>query len=60
MNVANATATTALVAYVVDYHVVPKRVTPGFESRLPKGTLGLTYVALGAGFARAAVLRPPA
>ncbi len=61
MNVANASATTALVAYVVDYQVVPKRVTPGFESHLPKGgSLGLTYVALGAGFALAAVPQPPA
>jgi hypothetical protein len=56
-SIANAAATTAVVAYVVDYHVVPKRLTPGFESHLSKGSLGLTYVALGAGFALAALLR---
>ena len=57
INIANAAATTALATYVVDYHVVPKRITPGFESHLSKDSLGLTYVALGAGFALAAVLR---
>ncbi|WP_250437850.1 hypothetical protein [Caballeronia sp. ATUFL_F2_KS9A] len=52
-----AAATTALVAYVVDYHAVPKRVTPGFEAHLSKRSLAMTYVALGAGFAIAALIR---
>jgi hypothetical protein len=56
-NIGNAAATTALLAYIVGYHVVPKRGTLGFESHLSKGSLALTYVALGAGFALAALLR---
>lgn len=38
----NALATGAAVAtaaYVTDFHVVPKRLTPGFEQRLPKRSL---------------------
>ncbi|WP_371884350.1 hypothetical protein [Caballeronia sp. S22] len=52
-----AAATTALVAYLVDYYAVPKRVTPGFEAHLSKRSLAMTYVALGAGFAIAALIR---
>ena len=36
-------------AYVVDYHVVPKRLTPGFELRIPPGSLALVYAALALG-----------
>lgn len=39
-----AGATTAAVAYVVDYHVVPKRFTPGFEERLSRNSLAGVYV----------------
>lgn len=46
---AGAAATTAVVAYAVDYHVVPRRLTPGFESRLPKGGLIIAYAAFTAG-----------
>ena len=38
-------------AYVVDYHVVPKRLTPGFELRLPGRALGGIYTALAVGLA---------
>jgi hypothetical protein len=55
--IVTAAATTALVAYVIDYHAVPKRVTPGFEAHLPKRSLAMTYVALGAGFTIAALAR---
>ncbi|WP_341845015.1 hypothetical protein [Caballeronia fortuita] len=55
--IVTAAATTALIAYVVDYHAVPKRVTPGFEAHLSTRSLAMTYVALGAGFAMAALLR---
>ncbi|SAK95915.1 hypothetical protein AWB81_05332 [Caballeronia arationis] len=55
--VAAAAATTAAVAYVVDYHVVPDRLTPGFEVHLSRQALGLTYLALAAGFAAAALAR---
>jgi hypothetical protein len=36
-------------AYVTDYHVVPKRLTPGFEMRLPRAALGGVYAALALG-----------
>jgi hypothetical protein len=36
-------------AYVVDYHVVPKRLTPGFELRLPRAALCAVYAALALG-----------
>jgi hypothetical protein len=40
---------TALTAYVVDYHLVPRRLTPGFELRIsPRGLAGV-YAALAAG-----------
>ncbi|WP_244851277.1 hypothetical protein [Caballeronia sp. SL2Y3] len=55
--VAASAATTSAVAYVVDYHVVPKRLTPGYEAHLSNQELALTYVALGAGFALAGLLR---
>jgi hypothetical protein len=43
-----AVATSAL-AYVTDYHVVPERLTPGFEKRLSNRSLALTYGVLAAG-----------
>jgi hypothetical protein len=36
-------------AYVTDYHVVPKRLTPGFEMRLPGAALACVYAALALG-----------
>lgn len=39
-------ATTAAVAYVVDYHLVPKRLTPGFEERLSGRSLFAIYATL--------------
>lgn len=36
-------------AYVVDYHVVPRRLTPGFELRLGKVGLAAIYAALTLG-----------
>ena len=44
-------AVTAAIAYVVDYHVVPKRLTPGFEKRLSNRSLFVIYAALAAGLA---------
>ena len=44
-----AAGVTAL-AYVTDYHLVPKRLTPGFEERLPPSALALVYLAMGVGF----------
>ena len=39
---------TAALAYVTDYHVVPKRLTPGFEKRLSSPSMFAVYVALAA------------
>lgn len=52
-------ATSAL-AYVVDYHVVPERFTPGFERRLPDRSLGLIYAVLALGLAASELARPEA
>ncbi len=41
----------AMLAYVVDYHVVPKRLTPGFEHRLSRRALFFIYLALALGLA---------
>ncbi|MBW3551695.1 MAG: hypothetical protein KY442_13185 [Proteobacteria bacterium] len=46
-----AAATVATAAYVVDYHMVPKRLTPGFELHLSRQAMGGVYVALAAGLA---------
>ncbi|MBB5503150.1 hypothetical protein [Paraburkholderia sp. MM5384-R2] len=54
-----AAATTVASAYVVDYKVVPNRLTPGFEAHLSRRSLGNVYVALGAGLLAAALLRRP-
>ena len=42
-------AATAATAYVVDYHVVPRRLTPGFEMRVSAGALAVVYGALALG-----------
>ena len=44
-------ALVSALAYVVDYHVVPKRLTPGFELRLPHRALASVYAALAVGLA---------
>ena len=44
-------AATAGIAYVVDYHVVPERLTPGFEKRLSNGALFAIYAAMAVGLA---------
>ena len=48
---------TAAVAYVVDYFVVPKRFTPGFEKRLSKSSLAMTYTVLALSLAAGPALR---
>lgn len=45
---AKGTLVSAL-AYVTDYYVVPKRLTPGFEKRLSARGLGIMYGALAGG-----------
>lgn len=44
------------VAYAVDYHVVPKRLTPGFEKRLTSRAMAIVYGALAVGLAVGAVM----
>ena len=39
-------AAVACLAYLMDYHVVPKRLTPGFEKHLSRRSLFLIYVVL--------------
>lgn len=52
-----AAAAVGAVAYAVDYHMVPKRLTPGFELHLPRRAMWGVYAALGAGLALTAMLR---
>lgn len=51
----SAAAVTAT-AYLVDYHLVPKRLTPGWELRLPRRSLAGIYGALGLSLAVAGLL----
>jgi len=55
---ATAGAATSALAYVVDYHVVPERFTPGFERRLSNRSLGVIYAALALGLAASELMRP--
>jgi len=50
-------AATALTAYVVDYHVVPERLTPGFDAHVSGRSLAAVYVVLGAALLAAALAR---
>jgi hypothetical protein len=53
-------ALVSTVAYLIDYYVVPRRLTPGFEKRLPGKTLMMIYTALAAGLsARDLLTRQP-
>jgi hypothetical protein len=53
--VLGATATAAL-AYAVDYHLVPKRLTPGWELRITRRSLFLGLGAMAVGLAAGALL----
>ena len=44
-----AAVTTA--AYVIDYHLIPERFTPGFEKRLSAKSLAVIFVTLAIGLA---------
>jgi hypothetical protein len=43
-------------AYVTDYYVVPKRLTPGFEKRLSSRNLALIYASMAAALSLGALL----
>lgn len=55
--VLDAIAVTA-VAAVVDFRVVPKRLSPGFEERIGPGGLALVYASFAAGLAISGWLAP--
>jgi len=55
-NQAGAAAVAAL-AYIVDYHVVNRRLRPGFEAHLSQPSLIMTYAALAAGYASCSALQ---
>jgi hypothetical protein len=46
----------AAIAAAVDYGMVPKRLTPGWEDVLSKRSIAVTYVALAAGLALGALV----
>jgi hypothetical protein len=50
-------ATVGALAYVVDYHLIPRRLTPGWELRLPRRSVAAGFAALGATLAIAGLLR---
>jgi len=50
-------AAVSAAAYLVDYHLVPRRLTPGFELRLPRHALVPIYAALALGLSLRDVLR---
>ncbi|HVJ36714.1 MAG TPA: hypothetical protein VM687_02800 [Stenotrophomonas sp.] len=54
--VATLAAATTTVAYLVDYRVVPPRLSPGFDRRLRRADLLPIYVAFGLGLALPALL----
>ncbi|WP_447987484.1 hypothetical protein [Nitrospira sp. Nam74] len=43
-------------AYLVDYHMVPSRFTPGFEKVLPRRAFVPIYIAIASGLAAGALL----
>jgi hypothetical protein len=54
---AASAAAVAALAYVVDYHLVPRRLTPGWELRLSRRSVALGFIALGAGLGVAQLAR---
>jgi hypothetical protein len=51
-----ASVTAAAVACFVDYQLTPKRLQPGFEERVSRGSLARVYAAFGLGLAAGALL----
>jgi hypothetical protein len=52
-----ASAAPAGLAYAVDYHLIPRRLTPGWELRVSRKSVALGFVALGLGLAVAELVR---
>jgi hypothetical protein len=59
VHIGRAAAVTALAAFV-DYAVVPKRLSPGFEAWLRPGSIAIVYLAFAGGLAASATLRDAA
>jgi len=57
--VAGAAIVTAALAATVDFRVVPKRLSPGFETRLSRAALVAVYAGFAVGLAGAALARAP-
>lgn len=51
-----AAAVSAL-AYVTDYHLMPKRLTPGYENRISPKSLAAVFAAIAVGLAASDLLR---
>ena len=51
MNPLCRAAAVVAAAYVIDYHVIPKRFTPGFEKRLSGKSMAMIFLTLAAGLA---------
>lgn len=49
-------AATSALAYILDYRILPKRLTPGWEYRLSRRSLFMALAALGAGMAAGALM----
>jgi hypothetical protein len=49
-------ALVSALAYVVDYHIVPKRLTPGLEDRLSSRSLLVIYIVLATSLAAGGLL----
>lgn len=47
---------TSGLAYAVDYHLIPRRLTPGWEKRISNRSLGMSLGAMAAGLAIGAIL----
>lgn len=57
MAAAASGAAVAALAYVVDYHLIPRRLSPGWELRLSRRGVALGFATLGACLALAGLLR---
>jgi hypothetical protein len=50
-------AAIAALAYIVDYHLIPRRLTPGWELRLSRRSVARGFVALGVSLGLAGLVR---
>jgi len=55
-SIAAPAAATAAIACFVDYQLTPRRMTPGFERRLSRKSLGVVYAAFAIGLAAGAAM----